>query len=323
MAQLVGREKMPDELATLQDRVRELAAAGIPANTTRTYGHGWHGFLRWCDEHELEYLPATPATVALYVAARLDEGRALSTISADLSAIAVMHRRRSHDSPTQHPIVRLVLKGARRTGPVDVRQAHAIGLGELAAMVQDARARPDALGARDAALLLVGWGAALRRSELVALDWSDLEVTELGLLVRIRRSKMDQLGEGACVPIPRARRPELCAVAALEAWRAWCGSSQAGEGLLLPALRSVDRHGHIGGRLSDRAVDLVIRARAMSALGLVGVSGHSLRAGYITEAARQDVSERKIAGVSRHKSSAVLRRYIRHGSIWLDVPTLL
>jgi integrase len=168
------------------------------------------------------------------------------------------------------------------------------------------------LGCRDAALLLVGFAGAFRRSELVALDWQDVESAPEGLVVVIRRSKTDPEGRGRRIAIPYGRR--LCPVRALTAWRDLSGG-EAG-----PVFRPLDRHGNIREqRLSDKAVARVVK-RGLEAAGVnaAAYAGHSLRGGFATAAAAGGASERAIMRQTGHRSLPMLRRYIREGSLFTD-----
>ncbi|MGD0944928.1 MAG: tyrosine-type recombinase/integrase [Acidimicrobiales bacterium] len=183
---------------------------------------------------------------------------------------------------------------------------------ELRTMLEGLGADP--AGCRDRALLLLGFAGALRRSELVGLDVADLTEGTDGLTVRLRRSKTDQEGAGRTVGIPYGSNPVTCPV---RAWRVWLELSGISEG---PAFRPVDRHGHIGTtRLSSQAVALVLKRRAACAgLDPGEVAGHSLRAGLATSAAAAGVPERVISEQTGHKGTAMLRRYIREGSLFRE-----
>jgi integrase len=172
----------------------------------------------------------------------------------------------------------------------------------------------DLAGCRDRALLLLGFAGALRRSELVGLDVADLTEGTDGLRVRLQRSKTDQEGVGRTVGIPYGSNPVTCPV---RAWLAWLEVSGITEGA---AFRPVDRHGRIGTtRLSGQAVALVLKRHAARAgLDPGEMAGHSLRAGLATSAAAAGVPERVIAEQTGHKGTAMLRRYIREGSLFRE-----
>jgi len=171
-----------------------------------------------------------------------------------------------------------------------------------------------ARGDRDRALLLVGFAAALRRSELVALDVNDVVARPEGLVVNIRRSKTDQEGAGRKVGVPYGSHPQTCPVRAVEAWR------QAGridEGALF---LSFDRRGRqTQQRLHPSAVPRIV-PRALAATGAdpEPYSAHSLRAGLATAAAEAGVSERAIMAQTGHRGVVVARGYIREGSLFRE-----
>jgi integrase len=170
------------------------------------------------------------------------------------------------------------------------------------------------LGTWDRALLLVGFAGAFRRSELVALDREDVEVTREGLVVTLRRSKTDQDGAGRRVAIPYGTNPETCPVRALESWLAATGIDAGA------LFRPVNRHGHMQpGRLSGFAVALVVKRYAAAArLDPAKYAGHSLRAGLATAAAIGGAPERSIMNQTGHRSTAMVRRYIRDGNLFRE-----
>jgi integrase len=200
----------------------------------------------------------------------------------------------------------------RRTLGTFQRQVHAITVLELRTMLDGLGTGP--AGCRDRALLLLGFAGALRRSELVGLDVADVTEGTDGLIVRLRRAKTDQEGAGRTVGVPYGSKQATCPV---HAWRVWLEVSGITEGA---AFRPVDRHGHIAPtRLSAPSVALVLKRHAARAgLDPDEVSGHSLRAGLATSAAAAGVPERVIAEQTGHKGTAMLRRYIREGSLFRE-----
>ena len=171
----------------------------------------------------------------------------------------------------------------------------------------------DAIAAlRDRALLLLGFGGAFRRSELVALDVADIAETKDGLLVTIRRSKTDQEGRSTLVAVVRGKI--ACPIAALIAWLTAAGISDG------PVFRPITKGGRVRPtRLTDRSVANIVKYHA-ARLGLdpTAFSGHSLRAGFLTSAAARGASLFKLADVSRHKSMDTLRGYIRDAEVFKD-----
>jgi integrase len=232
-----------------------------------------------------------------------------STLQRRLAAIAVAHKAAGYESPTSHEVVRSVLAGTRRRLGVAQGQKEALGVDELRTMVTPLG--DSAIDLRDRALLLVGFAGAMRRSELVGLDVADARFERAGVVLALRRSKTNQQGNAEEIAIPYGSDVTTCPVRALQAWL-----ERIDDG---PLFRSIDRHGNIGGRLSDHSVALVVKDRAAKAgLDADKVAGHSLRSGFATSAARAGKSEAAIMRQTRHKSVIVARRYIRQGTKWDD-----
>jgi integrase len=299
------------EMAEIAADARDYVAASRAENTTRVYRTGWAQFTAWCDEHGVVALPAGAETVALYVADLAKDAKP-ATIDLRLAAISAAHRAAGHDSPTKAEPVRLVRRGVRRTLGTAQRQVRPLTVPELRTMLQGLGTDPG--GCRDRALLLLGFAGALRRSELVGLNVDDITGGADGLTLHLRRSKTDQEGAGRTLGIPFGSNPATCPV---RAWRAWLEVSGITEGA---AFRAVDRHGRLGPtRLSAPAVALVLKRHAARAgLDPGEVAGHSLRAGLATSAAAAGVPERVIAEQTGHKGTAMLRRYIREGSLFRE-----
>jgi len=301
-----------ESLWRLAEAARTYASSSRAKNTWRAYQADWRGFTTWCHELSLNPLPATPETVTLYVVYLAHQGRKVSTIMRSLATISERHRTGGQASPTSNPVVRETLRGIRRR--LGTRQAQKLPLlsEQLRALVA---ALPDDLsGARDRAILLVGFAMAARRSELVAVDVTDVEFTTEGAVVEIRRSKTDQDGAGRRLGIPHGSSPETCPVRALRDWISTAGITSG------PVFRPIDRWGRISSeRLTDRAVARIIQ-RYVSKVGLDprAYGGHSLRSGLATSAARAGRSERSIMAATGHRSPEMVRRYIRQGSLFQD-----
>jgi integrase len=299
---------IPTDIDTLVEEAAAYARGARAASSRRAYQLDWDDFLNWCAQHGRMALPAEPSTVVLYMTA-LARTRKVSTIERRLAAISKAHTRRGLVSPTGDPAVRLVMSGIRRDKNVAPRRVAPIRAAHLRAIV--GRIPPTRSGRRDRALLLVGFQGALRRSELVALDRTDVTFTADGVTLRIRRSKTDQEGAGADVAIPFGTRPETCAVQALRSWL-MCLDDGA------PAIfRGVGKGDRVScERLSAQSVALVVKQHA-AGLGLPGeFAGHSLRAGFATSAAAGNATERDIMRQTRHKSAEMVRRYIRDGELF-------
>jgi site-specific recombinase XerD len=303
-------------LAVVEDLTDEeherLTAAAHDAKapaTWRAYNHGWRHFLTWCTAEGRQAMPASPQTVALYLdhyAATLK----VATLQQRLSAIRHAHAVLEQPSPTADPRLQTVWAGIRRRLGTAQREVAPATTDVIRAMVATLDLERT-IGLRDRALLLLGFAGAFRRSELVALDVADIVECDEGLRVYLRRSKTDQEGRGTVKPIPYGSHPQTCPV---RAWRAWVSAAGITEG---PAFYSLTRGGRLVGRLSDKAVALIVkRSAAAAGLDPAAYSGHSLRAGFATAAAAAGVDTIRIMDQTGHKSVEMVRRYVRHGSLF-------
>jgi len=300
------------ELSELESRARSFARDSRAAATWRAYDSDFAHFRAWCSTRvpAVEALPASPATVALYLT-DLSESHKPATLRRRLASISVAHQLAGLKTPTSDAAVRAVWAGIRRNktvAPRKVRAARTKVITTLVAPLGDGLAER-----RDRVLILLGFAGALRRSELVGLDVEDVSEDDDGLVLVLRKSKTDQEGEGAIRGLPYGSHPATCPV---RAWRAWLTASGIDSG---PAFRSVSRHGRMGAtRLSDRAVADMIARRA-AAVGLAGTfAGHSLRAGFATEGYAQGTPELAIMRHGRWRSALVMRGYVEEGGIWND-----
>jgi integrase len=302
-----GAELVPPSL----DRAREFARHSKAENTLRGYRADWRDFCAWCERNSQLPLPASPEAVAAYIAecaGRLKVG----SIQRRLNAIAEAHKAMGVDSPTAAGIVRNTLKGIRRTlGTAAVQKAPAL-TADIRAMVEATDA--GLMGARDRAIILLGFAGAFRRAEVVGLDVADLAFGRDGLTVTLRRSKTDQEAQGRKIGIPYGSNPETCPVRTLQAWLEGAGITEG------PLFRSLNRHGHVQpGRLSPGDVARVVKKLAQRAgLDPAKYAGHSLRAGHATSAAASGASERSIMNQTGHRSVQMVRRYIREGSLFRE-----
>lgn len=317
MADIVLRENqevdvLGEVLAHVDAQAMEYVKQSKADNTLRSYQSDWNHFVQWCNALGLESLPATSKTVARYLTMQAHEFKT-STLQRRLSAINQKHKQKGFAPiSTRDEPLHSVWEGIRRSKGTAQK-------GKAPAVIDDIRAMVNTLGdeligIRDRALLLVGFAGAFRRSELVGLNIEDIEFTREGLIVHLRKSKTDQEGQGRDIGIPYGSHPETCPVRALQDWVTTSGIE---EGALF---RSVNRHGQLQpGRLSDKAVALVVKRSAESAgLDASKYAGHSLRAGLATSAAMAGVSERAIMAQTGHKSVNMVRRYIRQGSLFTE-----
>lgn len=303
-----GLELVPsalqDDLAAIIDDAQAYLSLQVAGSTRRAYDADWAKFQGFCRRYDLSPLPAAPSTVALFLSSEAADGRKVSTLERRAAAIRLEHRTYGHASPTDDELVKAVLRGIRRkhrSQPAKKAPILAEQIREMAAV-----ANPETLsGARDRALLLLGFAAALRRSELVALQVKDLEFVKEGLRLHIPQSKTDQEGRGQVVPVARGTR--ACPVTAVTHWLAVSGIEEG------PVFRRVFKDALVGEKpLSAYSVAIIIK-RYAEKLGLDPAlfAGHSLRSGFLTSAARNHASLAKMMDVSRHKEPKTVMGYIQ------------
>jgi integrase len=302
------REQLPIlSLEQAREAAATYARGSRAASTWRAYEADWRAFEKWCRAVKLAPLPATSHTVALYLSAEAQLGRAPATLVRRLAAIRLMHVGARHPSPHDAIEVAEVLRGIRRAWKRPPGQKAPAVDEEVKRMV-DAVKPQTVKGLRDRALLLLGFAGALRRSELVALDAEDLVERPEGLAVLIASSKTDQEGEGQVIAIPRVPHSPYCPVQAVRDWQVVAGIAAG------PLFRRLQRGDRVGrSRLTAQSVALIVK-RLAGAVGLdpTRYAGHSLRSGFLTSAARARASIFKMADQSRHKSLDVLRAYVRN-----------
>jgi len=292
-------------IAAYAESARKYARKSKAPHTLAMYGSAWREFQHFTESRGLAALPATPATVIAYLTDLADNGAKVSTIQVKLAAIAFYHRQQKHIDPTADEDVKMIMAGIRRELGTAPQKKAPITLDDLRSIVE---ALPDTLaGKRDKAILLIGWAGAFRRSELVGLDVADLLYVNGKLMIKVRHSKTDQEGKGLTKVIPPI---EDTAINPMTALKDWLAGSEIKSG---PLFRQIDKWGHVRDhRLNDKSVANIVKASAQRAgLEPVQFAGHSLRSGFITEAANAGVEDRDIAAQTGHKSMTVLHGYIQ------------
>jgi integrase len=320
--------------ADLVEAARDYARASHARRTQETYSRWWADFTGWCSGKGLQALPAAPQTVAVWLTALArGDGRskplAVASIRQALSALVFFHRDADHTLDRKSRTIARTMAGISRekAKTATTRKARALLATDLRDILEKLTDKP--IDVRDGALLALGWAGALRRSELVGLDWLQLGtgtgfvvVDERGITIRLMTSKSSQ-DAAADVTIPAADMPAACR--ALQAWAVLAGLEPGS-----PVFRAVDQHSNIAStRLCCRAVSHAVKRRMrrlehgrgktkrdVKAL-MAGFSGHSLRSGFATSAAGANVPAHRIQRHTRHKSIDTLNSYIREADRWV------
>ncbi len=326
------------QVPALVERAAHYAQSTIADVTARNYAADFRHFRIWAEARALYSMPPEVATVAVYLAALADgnvenhwidrAGRPrvhkvackYGTIQKCYQGIVHEIRKAGHEWPHAIPAITKVLHGIKyRKGDTKKRVAP-LEIADLRACLAKMRDRrfDDIQIKRDRALLAIGFYAALRRAEIVALNIGDLEFTKDGLLVTIRKSKTDQFAEGQVIGIKPQKDPKVCAVALVQDWLT---ASELKDG---PLFRRIDsRSDAIGVKpLTRQVVAMIVKKRAEAAgLDPERFAGHSLRAGFVTTAAARGVTLHNIMRQTRHKSERVAMTYIRPASVFRNNAT--
>ena len=337
-------DKLSLDLAALGQRATEFATAATGAGTRAAYGSAWRVYDAWCAQVGRTPLAGDPGLVALYLTQRAQDGLSVSSLRVARAAIRAAHRLAGVKLDLDDARLNLVMEGITRSiGARPRRQAAPVGpellrqlLAALPSAASPAAAAP-ALAARHRAMLLIGFGAALRRSEIVALRTADVVSVEgRGLTVLVRRAKTDQHGRGRTIAIwANPHNPDFCPVAAFERWmrlRRLAADWTPPEGMMAqqepwgaqawqadrPLFCAVTPGGVLrGAAMSDKVVArLMKQACALVGLDPARFSGHSLRRGLLTAAGDLQLPLVDLMRQSRHMSVEAALTYIEAGELW-------
>lgn len=290
---------LADALAAAQT----YATADKAAETRRAYRSDFAAFKAFCLAHNEPSLPATPDVVAAFVTIEAQRGISASTIARRVASIRYAHLLGGHATPTDGEAFKAVLGGIRKTiGTASTKKSPATA-DVIEKMLETCPAT--LRGKRDRALLALGFAGEFRRSELVALQVTDLTETPDGFRVTIRKSKTDQESAGQEIAIPRGIK-----LRPVEAVRTWLAAARITEG---PIFRPINRGGRVVNAMltAESAAQVVKDAAKRAGLDPAAFGGHSLRAGFLTSAAEAGASIFKMMDQSRHKSVETLRGYVR------------
>jgi integrase len=283
-----------------------LTAGMYAASTRRSYTQGWNRFIKWCEAEELPSLPATENTISLWVTSLLMDGLKTTTVAAWIAGIIHYHRESRQPSPCG-PSVRRIITGARRLRREQPEGKRAISVLELWKISRLMNPKT-AAGARNRALMVLGFAGAFRRSELSGLDLRDVQFVPKGLMVTLRWSKTDQTGEGRLVGIFRGDNPDTCPVRILQWWIDFRGNQP---GPLFPSITAGGSILYSHRLMGDGVVQVIKRGVRSIGLDPHFYAGHSLRAGFVTAAALNGATEMAVMARTGHKTSRMLHRYFR------------
>ena len=287
------------------ERARKYVDAAKSENTRRSYESHINDFKAFCAERRYTAIPAQPGSVVDYITFLAEIGAKFSTIQVKVSALSYVHRVQKVPNPVKSVEVQETMRGIRRVLGMAQKGKNPLVLENIQLLVDQL---PEGIrGERDKALLLVGFGGAFRRSELINITVRDIQFERDRAIIHINQSKTDQEGRGMTKVLPILKRKDLCPVTALKTWLREAGIS---DGVIF---RPISRKGTVLNRImnSQEVARIIKKYAKLAGLDATLFSGHSLRAGYVTEAADHDQPLWKIKQQTGHKSDLVLQRYIR------------
>ena len=306
-----------NELTTVLKLLHEATLSNLKTskanNTLRAYKSDFKDFSAFCVKHGLNSLPTEPKIVSLYLT-HLSKNSKISTLRRRLVSISMVHKLKGFYLDTKHPIIVENLMGIRRIIGSIQKGKKPILINDLKSVIKviNEQKIEEIKKLRDKTIILIGFGGGFRRTELISIDYEDLEFVSEGLKITIRRSKTDQFGEGMIKGLPYFSNEIYCPVVNL---KKWLEISNIKSG---PIFRRFSKGSTLTNkRLSDQSVVLLIKEY----LNLAGIenknyAGHSLRSGFATVAAESGADERSIMAMTGHKTTQMVRRYIKEANLF-------
>ena len=283
-------------------------------NTIRAYKSDFADFSLFCVQNGFKSLPSEPKIVSLYLTQLSTKNIKMSTLKRRLVSIGVMHRLKGHYLDTKHPsIIENIMGIKRRKGSIQKGKKPLL-INNLKLLINeiDEIKEEEIKKFRDRSIILIGFSGGFRRNEIVSLDYDDLDFVTEGLKINLKRSKTDQYGTGLIKGLPYFDNPQYCPVLSL---KKWINISKINTG---PLFRRFSKGSKLTDkRLTDQTVaHLIKKYLKLSGIESKNYSGHSLRSGFATSAAESGAEERSIMAMTGHKSTEMVRRYIKEANLF-------
>ena len=283
-------------------------------NTIRAYKSDFNDFGLFCAQNGFKSLPSEPKIISLYLTHLSTKEVKMSTLKRRLVSIGVIHKLQGHYLDTKHPSIIENIMGIKRRKGSFQKGKKPLLINDLKILINviDKNHNEEIMRVRDRSIILIGFSGGFRRNEIVSLDYDDLDFVSEGLKINLKRSKTDQFGEGSVKGLPYFDNSKYCPVLSL---KKWIEISNIKSG---PLFRRFSKGSKLtDNRLSDQTVALLIKKY----LKLIGIdskdySGHSLRSGFATSAAESGAEERSIMAMTGHKSTEMVRRYIKEVNLF-------
>jgi site-specific recombinase XerD len=283
-------------------------------NTVRAYKSDFKDFGLFCAQNGFKSLPSEPKIVSLYLTYLSTKDAKMSTLKRRLVSIGVIHKLKGFYLDTKHPsIIENIMGIKRRKGSIQ-KGKKPILISNLKALINviDEKINEEIKKLRDRTIILIGFSGGFRRNEIVSLDYDDLDFVPEGVKIDIRRSKTDQFGEGSVKALPYFDNPKYCPVMSL---KKWISISEINSGSLFRRFLKGSKLSEK--RLTDQTVALLIKEYLqLAGIDSKNYSGHSLRSGFATSAAEAGAEERSIMAMTGHKSTEMVRRYIKEANLF-------
>jgi site-specific recombinase XerD len=283
-------------------------------NTVRAYKSDFNDFGIFCAQNGFKSLPSEPKIVSLYLTHLSTKEAKISTLKRRLVSIGVIHKLKGHYLDTKHPSIIENLMGIKRRKGSIQKAKKPILINNLKAIINviDQQNKEEIKKLRDRTIILIGFSGGFRRNEIVSLNCDDLDFVPEGLKINIRRSKTDQFGEGLTKALPYFDNSEYCPVVSM---KKWIDVSKISNG---PLFRRFLKGSKLSiNRLTDQTIALLIKEYlTLAGIDSRNYSGHSLRSGFATSAAESGAEERSIMAMTGHKSTEMVRRYIKEANLF-------
>ena len=302
------------EIKALQEETLINLQNSKASNTVRAYKSDFNDFELFCAKNGFKSLPSDPKIVSLYLTYLSTKDTKISTLKRRLVSIGVIHKLKGYYLDTKHPsIIENIMGIKRRKGSIQLSKKPILisSLKKIVNVIDDQN-KKEIKKLRDRSIILIGFSGGFRRNEIVSLDYEDLDFVTEGLKINLRRSKTDQFGEGFKKGLPYFDNPQYCPVVSL---RKWLEVSKIVSG---PIFRRFTKGSKLSNnRLTDQTVALLIKEYLkLTGIDSKNYSGHSLRSGFATSAAESGAEERNIMAMTGHKSTEMVRRYIKEANLF-------
>ena len=283
-------------------------------NTIRAYKSDFKDFGLFCSQNGFKALPSEPKIVSLYLTYLSTKEVKMSTLKRRLVSIGVIHKLKGYYLDTKHPSILENIMGIKRRKGSKQKGKKPLLINNLKQIINviDEKKIDEIKKLRDRSIILIGFSGGFRRNEIVSLDYDDLDFVNEGLKISLKRSKTDQFGEGSVKGLPHFENSQYCPVISL---RKWIEISKINSGALFRRFTKGSKLSE--NRLSDQTVALLIKEYLnLAGIDSTNFSGHSLRSGFATSAAESGVEERSIMAMTGHKSTEMVRRYIKDANLF-------